>query len=164
MRPPEARRACGSVPKCLLAAGPFRGLQGAALWGVGGILYQLGQEEVDAYLDRARAAALRRAEGGGEEAAPTKAVVRGAEAEAEAARLGRQAASDEAAVGHSLVTRLLNAEPGDLGSGAFFDRLPSWLPMRLESSEQVEERLKARLEEIERALERDDVARRRARS
>ncbi len=143
-----------------LAAGPVRGLQGAVAWGFFGFCGQLAVESFDAARARQQAAALRRALGEDDGEGPAKSVLLGEEARAEAERLSDRSDKEAGTIGQWLAGRLLGAQEGDIGSSTAMAWLPDWVPVKIESREQAEARLKARLAEIDLLLSRDDAAKR----
>lgn len=91
-----------------------------------------------------------------------KTVLRGEEAAVERQRLAEEFQRKREAVGDGIVARLLQGRPGDLGSWESMSALPDWVPLKLESPAQAEQRLVRRLEAVEQSLHRDDTARRMA--
>ncbi|KAA0157174.1 hypothetical protein FNF27_01844 [Cafeteria roenbergensis] len=153
----------GSISGGLLTslhAGPVRGLQGAVAWGFFGFCGQLAVESFDAARARQQAAALRRALGEDDGEGPAKSVLLGEEARAEAERLSDRSDKEAGTIGQWLAGRLLGAQEGDIGSSTAMAWLPDWVPVKIESREQAEARLKARLAEIDLLLSRDDAAKR----
>lgn len=142
------------------AAGPVRGLQGAVAWGFFGFCGQLAVESFDAARARQQAAALRRALGEEASEGPAKSVLLGEEAREEMERLSDQTEGEDRTIGQWLADRLLGAQEGDIGSSTAMAWLPDWVPVKIESREQAEARLKARLREIDLLLARDDAAKR----